>query len=132
RADRADGGHPGEGRVRGGRTPGPGRAETGLVRRVLVLVAAAMMAVVGTAGRPAGAQTVELTCRGRIATIIGTPGDDLIRGTPAPDVIVGLGGGDLIFGGGGNDVICGGEGDDSIDGGAGDDVIDGGAGNDGL
>lgn len=65
-------------------------------------------------------------CNGAPATIIGTPGDDLIIGTPGPDVIVGLGGNDRIYGMGGDDIICGNEGMDVIFGGSGNDFIDGG------
>jgi Ca2+-binding RTX toxin-like protein len=50
------------------------------------------------------------------ATIVGTPGNDVIHGTPGRDVIRGLGGNDKIFGGGGNDRICGGRGADRIHG----------------
>jgi cysteine-rich repeat protein len=69
-------------------------------------------------------------CMGRIATIIGTPGDDVLVGTRRGDVIAGLGGNDTIFGNAGRDVICGGEGNDVISGGSTNDVIDGGSGND--
>src|SRR5690349_1589483 len=43
-------------------------------------------------------------------TIVGTPGDDVLRGTSGNDVICGFGGNDRIYGGGGNDVIVGGDG----------------------
>ncbi|MBI3962192.1 MAG: Ig-like domain-containing protein [Deinococcus sp.] len=87
--------------------------------------------------------TVAVLCRGLVATIIGTDGDDTdLMGTPGNDVIHGLGGDDIpIDGGDGNDVICGGDGndglignkgDDTIDGGNGDDTIDGTFGNDTL
>jgi Ca2+-binding RTX toxin-like protein len=79
---------------------------------------------------PAGAQT--LRCGGRIATIVGTNGNDVIEGTSGPDVIVGLGGDDIINGGGGADIICGNSGNDRIDGQAGRDRLIGGAGNDVL
>jgi hypothetical protein len=65
-------------------------------------------------------------------TIVGTPGNDLLRGTGHRDVICGLGGNDHIVGRGGNDVLAGGAGDDVISGGAGDDTISGGAGDDTL
>src|SRR5207253_2185852 len=55
-----------------------------------------------------------ITCQGHPATIVGTPGDDIIVGTSAPDVIAGLGGNDVILGERGNDIICGGPGDDSL------------------
>ena len=76
------------------------------------------------------------TCRGKVATIVGTPGNDDIIGTARADVIVGGGGTDSINGGAGNDIICGGrsgirveEGENvpqSLSGGPGNDVIVGG------
>ena len=39
-------------------------------------------------------------------TIVGTPGDDLLRGTPYADVICGLGGHDRISAAGGDDLIA--------------------------
>ena len=69
-------------------------------------------------------------CFGLAATIIGTPGDDVLVGTFADDVIVGLGGNDTISGGAGSDTICGGDGDDSITGESQADFLFGDAGND--
>jgi hypothetical protein len=71
-------------------------------------------------------------CNGLQATIVGTPGDDVLHGTNGVDVIVGLGGNDTIYGGNGNDVICGGAGDDTLYGGNGNDTILGSFGNDTL
>jgi Ca2+-binding RTX toxin-like protein len=80
-----------------------------------------------------------LTCGGKAATIVGTPGPDIINGTSGADVIVGLGGNDKIRGLGGSDTICGNAGADelytrggmdSLYGGAGNDLLHGGAGND--
>src|SRR2546423_7821769 len=51
-----------------------------------------------------------VTCQGHPATLVGTPGDDIIDAGPGNDVIAGLGGNDLIIGSHGNDVICGGPG----------------------
>jgi Ca2+-binding RTX toxin-like protein len=48
------------------------------------------------------------------ATIVGTPGDDVLVGTTRKDVIVGRGGNDLIRGRGGGDLICAGRGDDIV------------------
>ena len=62
-------------------------------------------------------------CLGRPATIIGTPGDDILTGTPGNDVMVGLEGDDVILAKAGNDIVCGGPGDDFIDGGGGRDVL---------
>jgi Ca2+-binding RTX toxin-like protein len=55
-------------------------------------------------------------CFGRIATIIGTPGNDRIQGTNSVDVIVGLKGADSISALGGDDLVCAGRGRDRIDG----------------
>jgi photosystem II stability/assembly factor-like uncharacterized protein len=71
-------------------------------------------------------------CHGRVATIVGKPGNNVIRGTPGDDVIVGLGGNDVIDGLSGNDVICGGDGNDVIKTGSDNDLLDGGPGNDVL
>jgi poly-gamma-glutamate synthesis protein (capsule biosynthesis protein) len=73
-----------------------------------------------------------LSCRGRAATIVGTPGPDVLLGTPADDVIVGRGGDDLILALGGDDLVCGGERDDSLWGGPGWDGLWGGEGDDRL
>ncbi|GAA0296770.1 ExeM/NucH family extracellular endonuclease [Kineococcus aurantiacus] len=72
------------------------------------------------------------TCQGLTPTLVGTPGDDVLRGTSGRDVVVGLGGDDVITGGNGDDVLCGGDGDDRVSGGSGDDVLLGGAGDDVL
>lgn len=62
-------------------------------------------------------------CGGKVATIVGTPGPDVLRGTPGPDVIVGRGGNDVIRGRRGRDVICGGPGRDRLMGGPGRDRL---------
>jgi len=69
-------------------------------------------------------------CDGRVPTIIGTDGNDVLRGTDGPDVILGLGGNDRISGGNGDDVICAGPGNDAVDAGNGNDRVDGGSGDD--
>ena len=69
-------------------------------------------------------------CGGMPATIIGTPGDDVLKGTESDDVIIGLAGNDRLVGLGGNDTICGKDGDDILVGGPGDDVLLGGDGSD--
>jgi Ca2+-binding RTX toxin-like protein len=80
-------------------------------------------------------------CGALVATIVGTPGPDVINGTSGPDVILGLGGNDKIRGLGGNDTICGNGGADElygrggtdfIFGGEGIDLLHGGVGNDRL
>jgi len=70
------------------------------------------------------------TCDGFVPTIVGTPGDDIIRGTTGDDVISGGDGNDELYGRGGNDVLCGGPGDDRLQGNGGDDLIMGEDGND--
>ncbi|MGH8502891.1 MAG: Calx-beta domain-containing protein [Gammaproteobacteria bacterium] len=71
-------------------------------------------------------------CGGRVATIVGTRGDDTLNGTSGADVIHGLGGNDLIRGLGGNDILCGGPDDDRLIGGPGNDRLIGNDGNDQL
>lgn len=63
-------------------------------------------------------------------TIVGTPGDDLVRGTRGDDVIAGLAGDDRLLGRGGSDRLCGGPGRDVLRGGEGIDRLDPGAGRD--
>ena len=84
-------------------------------------------------------QSVAVTCGGKPATIVGTPGDDILIGTNGPDVIAGLDGHDVIVGLAGNDRLCGGPGHDYLIGGSGrdrllgqggNDMIGGGSGND--
>ena len=71
-------------------------------------------------------------CRGRVATIAGTPGRDVLRGTRRRDVIVSLGGNDRILAFAGRDLVCAGGGRDSVRGGSGNDLLFGGPGNDRL
>jgi Ca2+-binding RTX toxin-like protein len=66
------------------------------------------VAASGSAGAPVGG--ARPSCYGKVATIVGTEGDDFIKGTARSDVIVGRGGKDRIDGGEGNDIICGGSG----------------------
>jgi hemolysin type calcium-binding protein len=63
------------------------------------------------------------TCKGSRATIVGTPGKDVLTGAAGRDVMVGLGGNDKLSGFAGNDVICGGPGKDTLNGGPGKDVL---------
>ena len=94
------------------------------------LVTALLLLMAGIA--PAGADEPTVFCDGKLATIIGTAGNDNLTGTDADDVIVGLGGKDKLNGGSGNDTICGFDGADIIVGGPGDDVLLGGRGSDWL
>ena len=80
-------------------------------------VVAASVAAVPTASAAAP------TCRGEVATIVGTSGDDTLTGTRGRDVIVGLAGSDTLAGLGGSDLICGNQGADTLRGGAGSDVL---------
>jgi uncharacterized protein len=75
---------------------------------------------------------LEERCAGRLPTLVGTEGEDVLRGTDGPDVVMGLGGDDLVQGLAGEDVLCGGAGADDVVGGNGDDVILGGFGDDAL
>ena len=63
-------------------------------------------------------------CFGRVATVVGTPGADVLHGTAGPDVIVSRGGADVIRAGSGNDRVCAGSGRDVVVAGAGNDRID--------
>ncbi len=85
---------------------------------VLAMVVGAAVAL-----PPHPAAAVATLCGGKVATIVGTAGNDVLQGTSAGDVIAGLGGQDEIRGAGGDDVICGGDGADSLRGEAGDDVL---------
>jgi Tol biopolymer transport system component len=75
-------------------------------------------------------------CAGRVATVIGTGGRDVLKGTKRKDVILGLGGNDRIKGFDGADVICGDAGRDRVwagtndGGGGGSDLVLGGPGSD--
>lgn len=90
---------------------------------VSILVAAALATV------PAGAQDPTM-CDGRVATIVGTAGNDIVVGTEGNDVIVGGDGNDVIRALGGNDHVCGGNGRDRLFGGRGNDTLLGGKKND--
>lgn len=99
-------------------------------RRISMLAAAAALAAVAAVpgSTSAGAQVV--TCLGEVATIVGSPGDDVLGGTTGDDVIVALGGDDVIRGLGGDDLICAGSGDDVVIAGRGDDIVLAGVGTD--
>ena len=66
---------------------------------------------------------VHPACNGRLATIVGSAGDDALFGTSGADVIVSLGGDDSIIAGDGDDLICSGGGDDAIQGNGGADRV---------
>jgi hypothetical protein len=62
----------------------------------------------------------------------GGGGDDLLSGGPGDDVLYGMDGDDVLRGGGGRDHLDGGPGDDVLEGGSGRDVLHGGGGQDAL
>ncbi|MGH2656838.1 MAG: hypothetical protein ACRDIZ_09130 [Actinomycetota bacterium] len=71
-------------------------------------------------------------CKGQLATLVGTPGNDVLAGTSGKDVVAALGGNDRISTLGGNDVVCAGAGKDRVNGGGGKDRLLGQGGNDKL
>jgi Ca2+-binding RTX toxin-like protein len=105
-------------------------------RSTFLTVALAVAASGLLVGATDSSADVTATCLGEKATIVGTPGDDVITGTKRDDVIVALEGNDTIDARDGDDLVCAGDGNDvvdggdgfvtGIDGGAGDDRIDGG------
>ena len=109
-------------------------------KHVLLMVCLAMTAPMAS---DVSAETTTYSCYYETATIVGTPGDDVLIGREdTADVIVGLGGNDKIRGlpdfedrtllTAPGDRLCGGPGDDNIRGGTGEDRIQGGRGNDGI
>jgi Ca2+-binding RTX toxin-like protein len=91
---------------------------------VLVAVLAVTGALALSSAGPAQS-AAPVTCGGRVATIVGTVGRDVLRGTDGDDVIAALGGDDVVLGMGGNDIICGGHGRDVVNGGRGQDACAG-------
>jgi streptogramin lyase len=84
---------------------------------------------------PAGVAVSPPTCRGKPATIVGSPDDDRLVGSTSAgtsDVIAALGGDDRIKANNGSDIVCGGDGNDRLNGGKGKDSLSGGAGDDRL
>lgn len=81
---------------------------------------------------PGGVSFDAVQCKGQIATVAGTAGDDRLRGTEQADVIAARDGDDVIEARGGDDVICAGGGNDRVVAGPGDDVVLGGGGHDDL
>jgi hypothetical protein len=71
-----------------------------------------------------------LTCKGKVATLVGTNGKDSLVGTPGNDVIVALGGKDKVKGKAGKDTICLGGGNDTGNGNGGNDRVFGEGGKD--
>jgi hypothetical protein len=73
-----------------------------------------------------------LSCKGKIATLVGTDQNDTLVGTIGNDVIAGLGGNDKIKAAGGKDRVCGNKGKDRLKGRGGNDRLFGQGGNDKL
>jgi Ca2+-binding RTX toxin-like protein len=71
-------------------------------------------------------------CKGQLATIAGTSGNDTLVGTANRDVIATLAGNDKVSGLAGKDLICGGTGKDKLKGGPGNDFLSGQKGKDTL
>ena len=88
----------------------------------LVLTATTALVAPASAARP--------RCFGKLATKVGSAGNDTINGTRRADVIVSKTGDDVINGKGGNDLICAGDQNDLIFGSGGSDKIDAGTGDD--
>jgi Ca2+-binding RTX toxin-like protein len=105
---------------------GRGKHRGGLLLAVIALA----LGVAGGALAAGGPEEEEHRCHGRVATIVGTSGDDVLHGTPGRDVIWGAPGNDTIYASLGNDLVCGGAGDDVIHGGRGNDEVFGGRGAD--
>ena len=99
----------------------------------LLFTCCVVLTLLAAPAAPAGTEAYE--CFAQAATIVGTPGDDVLVGREdTADVIMGLGGDDIIFGSENvnastapGDRLCGGSGDDRIRGGVGEDRIQGGA-----
>ena len=70
------------------------------------------------------------TCANKKATIVGTPGDDLLVGTPGNDVILALAGNDTVFARDGKDLVCAQGGADFVNSGARPDLVKAGSGPD--
>jgi Ca2+-binding RTX toxin-like protein len=100
----------------------------------IVAFATLLPALVVLAALPSGPASAGYSCMGRAATIVGTPGTDLIHGVDSAgaDVIVTLGGDDTVYAGGGRDLVCAGTGDDTVNGMTGSDVIQAGPGDDAV
>ncbi len=78
----------------------------------------------------AGPASAKPHCLGKIATVSGGSGGNVLRGTSGNDVIVAGGGPDRVLSGAGRDLICAGSGGDRIFGGGGRDQIAGSGGDD--
>jgi Ca2+-binding RTX toxin-like protein len=110
----------------------------GIMTGLRILIVAALIGALTTIGSGVAPGATTYWCFGQAATIVGTPGDDVLVGREdTADVIVGLGGSDIIRGSedvtattAPGDRLCGGPGADYIRGGVGEDRIQGGGGAD--
>ena len=115
----------------------------------MATVATAAMTLVVVVPSSASATSPTSSCDGRTATIVsaaatvvGTPGNDVILATgkagqtirsgSGNDIICGSAGSDRIFAGDGNDTVLAGNGDDVVDAGSGNDSVNAGAGRDNV
>ena len=98
----------------------------------LLIPGGADASAVATSVPPAASTAVVPTCDGVPATIVGSPGDDVLFGTGGDDVIFAGDGNDEVSGGGGDDRVCGGAGNDQLFGGVGTDRLFGDDGSDVL
>lgn len=97
---------------------------------VLTLAMGFTLPIGGNGSAQSRVEALRAMCRGKAATIVGTPGNDVIAGTAEGDVIVGRGGLDRIYGDAGDDIICGGSGRRPVGGGLRLQQLSGGPGND--
>jgi Ca2+-binding RTX toxin-like protein len=92
----------------------------GLLRTYVV---AALLATPFLAASGPAAEAADKMCGGLVATIVGTPGDDVLTGSTEVDVIAAGKGDDRVEALAGNDFVCGGEGTDTLIGGEGADKL---------
>jgi Ca2+-binding RTX toxin-like protein len=102
----------------------------GVLRSGIVVVLLVLGALVALGAAAPAQDEEELRCRGRLAKIVGTDGNDDLQGTNGRDVIWAGLGDDQVHSALGNDVVCGGPGADLLHGGRGNDTVDGGTGED--
>ncbi len=101
------------------------------MKRMAVL-AGALLASLTLVAMAATTSAAPPTCRGEVATIVGTDAGEVIVGTDGADVIVAEGGDDTVRSLGGADIVCAGDGEDRVHGGAGRDELAGGNADDTL
>ncbi len=102
------------------------------IQKMMVLALLVLLLILTTQPTALAQPLCQTLCDGKVPTIVGTEGSEVINGTEGPDVIHGLGGNDLIHGLGGDDLICGGEGQDVIGSGDGNDIVLGENGHDSI